>query len=369
MKIVLTGGGTAGHAIPNIALLPYLKTYFSEISYIGSENGIERELANKNKVTFYSIPTTKLKRSLSLSNLLIPFKLICGINHARKLLKQLVPDVVFSKGGYVSVPVVIAAHQLKIPVVSHESDLTMGLANKLTSKYCQSVCTSFSLTAQNLKNGVCTGSPIRNELLNGNKETVFKKHNLNRNKPTILVMGGSLGANAINTAIFSLAPTLCEKFNIIHIVGKGNVNNNISQKNYVQIEFTNNIQDYFSACDYVISRAGSNAIFEFLALKKPMILIPLPKDQSRGDQIQNAEYFESHGYALTFNQEKLSDTQALLNSIDKLILKQDYYINNMKKLKANNGTKNLFEQIKKVCENFKSKNSKNSWNLSNKKHT
>lgn len=339
-KIVFTGGGTAGHIMPNIALINDLKNK-AEMFYIGG-NGLEKDLIKKLNIPFYEITTTKLKRSLSISNLFIPFKLIKAIKEAKKLLKQIKPDVIFSKGGYVSLPVVFAAKKLKINVISHESDLTMGLANKLCSKKCKYVCTSFSETAKTLKNGVFTGTPLRKEIFCGNKENAKKLFKSYKNAPTLLIVGGSLGSKTINETVFMLLPKL-QNYNIIHIVGKNNLKK-FDFPNYVQLEFTNNIADLFSLADIVISRAGSNAIFEILALNKPNILIPLSKNASRGDQILNANYFKNKGYSCVILEEDLNET-SLLNNTNNVLKNKENYINKMKKSNVKLANKTIIDLL------------------------
>ena len=348
--IVLCGGGTAGHVMPNIALLPELKKHFKNICYIGSHNGIEKQIISEQKnINYYSISTVKLIRSLSLKNLLIPIKLLKGIIEAKKILKQLKPNIVFSKGGFVSVPVTIAAKQLSIPVVALESDLSLGLANKIILKQCKVMCCSFKETAQKLKNkGVYTLSPIRNQLFMGNKQIAKQTCKFNNNLPTLLVIGGSLGAKAINDVMFMCASEITKQFNVIHIVGKNNINKQLNLTNYYQIEFTSNIENYFALCDIVISRAGSNAIFEFLALKKPMLLIPLSKESSRGDQIENAKNFLNKGFAHVLYQEDLN-TKTLMTEINKLFNNKNTIIEKQKQYHGN-GVKNIVEQILKYCK-------------------
>ena len=325
-KIVFTGGGTAGHVIPNLALINDIKNN-AEIYYIGS-NGIEKEIIKNNKIAYYEITSTKLKRSLSISNFLIPFKLLKAIKQAKKILKKLKPDIIFSKGGYVALPVVFSAKKLNIPVICHESDMTLGLANKICKNKCKYICTSFEKTATNLKNGIFTGSPLRKEIFTGDKEKAKSLFKNFKKVPTILIFGGSLGSKVINEAIFNLLPKL-QNYNIIHIVGKNNLKK-FKYENYVQLEFTDKIYDLFSLADIIISRAGSNSINEILALKKPNILIPLSKKASRGDQILNANYFKEKGYSKVILEEDLNET-TLLNSIKEVLNNKDKYIENMKK--------------------------------------
>lgn len=330
-KVVFTGGGTGGHVYPNLAIIAEIKNK-AEIYYIGS-NGMEKEIVKRANIPYYEIKTCKFKRNFSFSNFLIPFKLLSSIKHAKKILKQLKPDVIFSKGGYVSLPVVIAGYFLKIKVISHESDLTLGLANKICLKFSQIMCTSFEQTAKNLgKKGVFTGSPLRKELLHGNKYNalkLFKKYNGN---PTVLIIGGSSGSKNINKLIFESIKKL-KNYNIIHLVGKNNINKELLNfDNYIQLEFSNNMQDLYALADIIISRAGSNVINEILALKKPNILIPLSKQASRGDQILNAEYFKELGYSYVLHEEDLS-TSVLIKAISEVLKNKNLYINNMKKSK------------------------------------
>lgn len=341
-KIVFTGGGTAGHVLPNLAIINDIKNK-AKIYYIGS-NGIEKELVTKNKIKYYSITSTKLKRSLSLSNFLIPFKLFKAIKEAKKTLNSIKPDIVFSKGGYVALPVVFAAKSLKIPVICHESDMTLGLANKLCKNKCLKICTSFEITAKNLKNGVFTGSPLRKEIFSGNKENAKKLFISYKAKPTILIVGGSLGSKTINEMVFKSLPKLKE-YNIIHICGKNNIKN-FNYNNYIALEYTDNIQDLFALADIVISRAGSNAIFEILALNKPNILIPLSKKSSRGDQIINAKYFEEKGYSKVILEENLNE-EVLVFSIKNVLKNKEQYLEKMKKSNVKVANQKIIELLMK----------------------
>lgn len=343
-KIVLTGGGTGGHVIPHLGLLRFLKDY--EIYYIGT-CGIEKSIIEKiPSIKFIEIEAVKLDRTKKLKNLLLPFKLIKSISYCKKILKQIKPDVIFSKGGFVSVPVVIAGKKCKAPVISHESDLSMGLANKIIYRYCNCMCTSFEQTAKGLKKAVFTGPPIRQELFEGNRQIGYDKTKLNPKLETILFMGGSTGALKLNKIIYESLPLLTQKYNVIHIVGKNKGDKNITFKNYCQLEYIDNIQDIFAISDYVVSRAGSNAIFEIAALKKPMLLIPLPKGASRGDQVENAKLFESLGYAKVCSQEGLTK-ESLIENIDTLIKDKQVLVSSLNKANFANGCQNIFEQIRK----------------------
>ncbi len=304
--IVLTGGGTAGHVTLNINLQKELNKHFEKIIYIGSKTGIEKTLINSNtNYNYKQITTTKLSRKRILSNLSIPFKLIKGIKEAKILLKKYNPSVIFSKGGYVGLPVVIAGKKLGIPVICHESDLTMGLANKLAKKYATKICTNFQSTAKsNGKKCVHTGMPLKLSSLS--KQEAKQKLGISTSKPILLVTGGSLGSKAINNFVFENINELTKDYFVLHLTGKGNLNKNISVKDYKQIEFTNDMWTIFKATTYAISRAGANTIVELLSNGILTIFIPLPKANSRGDQIENAKHMEKLGLSKTILQENLS---------------------------------------------------------------
>lgn len=306
MKILLTGGGTAGHVTPNLALLPFLRKQFDEIIYVGSKNGQERELLSPHTdIKFYTTSTAKLIRKNILKNLAIPFLLARGIRQAKKILIEESPDIIFSKGGYVSIPTAIAASKLKIPLICHESDFSLGLANRFIAKRAKYVCTTFSETAKTQKNGIWTGSPIRSELLLARREDSMKKLGLNQTKPVLLITGGSLGARVLNESVETILPKLVQQFQILHITGKGK-STNFNHRDYHQTEFAKNMEDFIASADIVVSRAGSNTIFELATLKKPMLLIPLPRGNSRGDQVENAMNYEKKGFARLLFEENLN---------------------------------------------------------------
>ncbi len=331
-RIVLTGGGTAGHVTPNIALLPKLKDLGYDIHYIGSYNGIEKKLIEACDIPYYGISSGKLRRYFDLKNFSDPFKVLKGFSEASKLLKELQPDVVFSKGGFVSVPVVIAAGRRKIPVVIHESDMTPGLANKLSFPSASKVCCNFPETMAHLPKGkaVLTGSPIREELLTGNREKALAFTGLSGTKPVVLIIGGSLGSVIVNEAVRSVLPKLLERFDVIHLCGKGKLDQTLTALNgYVQYEYiSEELKDLFALSDIVISRAGANSICEFLALRKPSLLIPLSAAASRGDQILNARSFERQGYAAVLEEEELNG-ETLLQALQTLWENRESYISAM----------------------------------------
>ncbi len=303
-KIVLTGGGTAGHVTPHFALLPYLKKHFDEIIYLGVNGGIEQGLALDKNLEFFGITATKLKRGFHLENLGIPFKLVSSIGEAKKILKEVKPNVVFSKGGYVGLPVTVAAKSLKIPVVLHESDLSLGLSNKLALPFADKLLTTFNNTAKKYKKGEFVGAIVREELFKISKEEGRKYYKFLTNKPVILITGGSQGAKILNDTVHKILPSLLNQFNVLHLVGKGNASN-INYNGYKQVEFTD-MKYAYAVSDYCISRAGSNTAFELLFLNIPSILVPLPKGNSRGDQIDNALFFKEKGVFKVIMQENLT---------------------------------------------------------------
>ena len=333
-KIVLTGGGTAGHVTPNLALLPHLQEAGFEVTYMGSYDGIEKKLIADFNIPYKGIATGKFRRYLDAKNLTDPFRVIKGFGEARKYLKEIQPDVVFSKGGFVTVPVVRAAASLKIPCILHESDMTPGLANKLCIPVAQKVCCNFPETLKTLPEGkaVLTGSPIREELTQGNKLLGLDLCGFTANKPVLMVMGGSQGSAAVNKAVREALPQLLETFQVVHLCGKGKLDNiYLTTPGYKQFEYIKaELKDLFAMADVVISRAGANAICELLALKKPNILIPLPTAGSRGDQLLNAASFEAQGFSIVINEDDLT-TNLLVSKVKELYEKRTDYANVMGK--------------------------------------
>lgn len=327
-KIVLTGGGTAGHVTPNIALLPALSRAGYEISYMGSYDGIEKKLIADFAIPYTGISTGKLRRYLDIKNLTDPFRVLKGFAEARKYLKEYRPDVVFSKGGFVSVPVVRAAAALGIPCIIHESDMTPGLANKLCFPVAEKICCNFPETMQMLPEGkaVLTGSPIRAELAQGNKIAGLDMCGFTANKPVIMVIGGSLGAANVNKAVRDSLPRLLEDFQVVHLCGKDKIDNLLlATPGYKQFEYIKaELKDLFAMADIVISRAGANSICELLALKKPNLLIPLPAASSRGDQLLNAASFEAQGFSIVINEDDLT-TELLVTKVQELFCNRQSY--------------------------------------------
>ncbi len=331
-KIVLTGGGTAGHVTPNIALLPSLKEAGFEVHYIGSYEGIEKKLIEDMGIPYYGISSGKLRRYFDMKNFSDPFRVVKGFGEANRILKKIQPDIVFSKGGFVTVPVVMAAKKNKIPAIIHESDMTPGLANKLCIPSASKVCCNFKETFELLPEGkaVLTGTPIRKELFEGDAKKAAEFCGLSTDKPTILVVGGSSGSVVINNAVRESLDEILKNYQVIHLCGKDHLDESLKEKKgYVQFEYiSKELRDLFALSDLVISRAGANAICELLALKKPNILIPLSMAASRGDQILNARSFKKNGFSYVLEEEELTTT-SLLNAIRDVATHKDEYIKAM----------------------------------------
>lgn len=331
-KIILTGGGTAGHVTPNIALIPELQKRGYEIHYIGSKEGIEKELISNFDIPYYGISSGKLRRYFDLKNFTDPFRIIKGFAEAGKIIKEVKPDVIFSKGGFVTVPVVKAAVKKKVPCVLHESDISPGLANRLCIPSATAICANFPETLEHLPKDKAhlTGSPIRSELFSGNRLAGLEFCGFSADKPVILVIGGSLGSVRVNEAVRAILPQLLEKYQIIHLCGKDKIDPSLQgTPGYVQYEYIQKeLSDLLDAADFVISRAGANAICELLALHKPNILIPLSLEASRGDQILNAASFEKQGFSYVIKEEELM-SERLLQAISHVDTHKDEYKNAM----------------------------------------
>lgn len=352
-RIILTGGGTAGHVTPNMALVPNLKEAGYDIHYIGSYNGMERKLIEEIGIPYHGISSGKLRRYFDVKNFSDPFKVLKGYGEASRLIKKLKPDIVFSKGGFVTVPVVLAAKRRKVPVIIHESDITPGLANKLSIPAATKVCCNFPETLAHLPadKAVLSGSPIRKELFSGSKEEGLRICGFDDSKPVLMAMGGSLGAVAINNALRNNLDALLEQFQIIHLCGKGNYDHSLEdKKGYKQFEYAKKeLTHLFAATDLIISRAGANAICELLALKKPNILIPLPATQSRGDQLLNAASFEKSGYSYVLQEEEMTD-DTLLKAVRYVYDEREEYIQTLKESKLNDSIAIIMDLIKKYSK-------------------
>ena len=330
-KIVFTGGGTAGHVTPNIALIDFMQAQGYEIAYIGSKDGIEKQLITELGVPYYGVSSGKLRRYFSWKNFTDPFRVLKGCHEARKIMKELKPDVCFSKGGFVSVPVVRAAAKCKVPTVIHESDMTPGLANRIGMHYADKVCCNFEETLPHLKGkGVHTGTPIRKELFLGSREEGLKTVGFSADKPVILCVGGSTGSVVLNNAVRSILPKLLPDFQVLHLCGKGKSDPSITLSGYVQLEYANReMKDFLAMADVVISRAGANAICELLALRKPNLLIPLSKNASRGDQILNADSFKAQGFSEVLYEEDITE-ETLYDALRTVYDNRENYIGTMR---------------------------------------
>lgn len=353
-KIVLTGGGSAGHVTPNIALLPSLREAGYKITYMGSYDGIERRLVEDFGLPYVGIATGKFRRYLDLQNLTDPFRVIKGFGEARRFLKKYHPDVVFSKGGFVAVPVVRAAASLGIPCIIHESDMTPGLANKICIPVARKVCCNFPETLKLLPGdkAVLTGSPIRAELAQGNKLAGLDMCGFNANTPVVMVIGGSLGAANVNKAVRAALPSLLGDFQVVHLCGKDKVDNLLlNTPGYRQFEYVKaELKDLFAMADVVISRAGANAICELLALKKPNILIPLPASSSRGDQLLNARSFEAQGFSIVIGEDDLT-TELLVDKVHELYFSRQTFRDAMNDSGQMDSIRTILRLIEEcVCE-------------------
>lgn len=353
-KIILTGGGTAGHVTPNIALIPTLKKEGYEIFYIGSYEGIERAMIEKLGIHYVGIASGKLRRYFSLKNFTDPFRVLKGFSEAKKAIKEIKPDIVFSKGGFVTVPVVYAAKKLGIPVIIHESDMTPGLAIKLSIPKADKVCTNFPETVKLLPEdkAILTGIPIREELFKGDRDKGLHFLGFTGEKPILLVMGGSLGSMNVNQAIRSILDELTKKFDVVHLCGRGKLDESLSGKEgYVQFEYLDKeLRDIFKVADVAISRAGANAIFEILAQKLPNLLIPLSMNASRGDQILNAKSFKKQGFSDLLLEEEMTD-EKLLAKINKVYENREKYKKKMENSSQRDAISKIVDLIKELSSN------------------
>ena len=352
-KIVMTGGGTGGHVTPNLALIPRLQADGWEVHYIGAANSVEQQLISKLPgVHFYAVAVGKLRRYFDLKNFSDPFRVIKGIAQATGIIRRIKPNVVFSKGGFVSVPVVYGARLNHVPVVTHESDLTPGLANKLCLPFACVQCCTFPEAVQYARGkGVHTGTPIRPEVLSGNRESGLKRFGFDRNLPVLMVVGGSSGAQAINECVRAALTELTETFQVLHLCGKGNLSAEYEGvHNYVQREYLDEeMADAYACADVLISRAGSNSLCEILALRKPALLIPYPLDASRGDQVLNAQSFASRGLSRVLQQSDMNP-QTLVAGVIALYHDRGSLYDAMDAEPTANGVDNVLAQIYKYAK-------------------
>ena len=346
-RIILTGGGTAGHVTPNIALIPKLQELGYTIHYIGSYNGIEKELIAKLDIPYHGISSGKLRRYLSFQNITDIFRIVKGFHEAKALVRSLKPDVIFSKGGFVTVPVVRAGRRYKVPIIIHESDMTPGLANRLSNSSAWKVCCNFPETVAHLPKdkAVLTGLPMRKELLEGNALKGRNFLGFHVEKPILLVMGGSTGSVVVNEVVRKALPLLLEQYQVVHLCGKGKMDATVYYNGYRQYEYLDHeLRDVLQACDLVVTRAGANAICELLALKKPNLLIPLSAKASRGDQILNAHSFEAQGYSIVIHEQDLT-ADSLIKHIEKLYQNRDQFISRMNQSKQQDAVSLIIDLI------------------------
>jgi UDP-N-acetylglucosamine--N-acetylmuramyl-(pentapeptide) pyrophosphoryl-undecaprenol N-acetylglucosamine transferase len=352
-KIMFTGGGSAGHVTVNLALIPRFRAEGWEIDYIGSRNGIEKQLLEQlPDVAYFGIATGKLRRYMDWQNVKDPLKVVQGVVQAYRIIKRRKPDVVFSKGGFVSVPVVLGAWLNQVPVLIHESDITPGLANRIAIPFSTVVCTTFPETAARLKDGKAryVGAVVREELKCGDARRGRAFCRFTAEKPVLLIMGGSLGSRKINETVRSGLKSLTDRFQIVHLCGRGQVEASMESPSYRQFEYLNEeLPDVLAMADVVLSRAGANAIFEFLSMRKPMLLVPLTKEQSRGDQILNARSFETAGYCEVIYEERMTE-QSLVAGLRRLYDNRGEYIENMKGREQIDALTQVFELIKRTAK-------------------
>lgn len=345
--MVLTGGGTAGHVMPNLAIIPKLKEMGFSVEYIGTKDGMERDIIGRTHLPYHIISAGKLRRYLSFKNLTDSARVLKGYCQAKSILKKIKPAAVFSKGGFVGVPVVLAASKLRIPVVLHESDFTPGLANRLCIPRADKVCVAFEPTLKAIPQGkgIYTGLPIRAALLQGDRARGLALCGFTGVKPVLLIMGGSMGARAVNDALDAVMPNLADRFDVAHIRGRGNMLDCCEGKGYKQFCFVDaELPDLYAAADIMISRAGATAVFEILALALPALLIPLPRAVSRGDQLLNAAYFKERGFSHVIEQEALTP-EVILKAVETLYAQRETLREAMKREAVGDAAQRVAEVI------------------------
>ncbi|WP_025385466.1 undecaprenyldiphospho-muramoylpentapeptide beta-N-acetylglucosaminyltransferase [Legionella oakridgensis] len=351
-KIILTGGGTAGHVTPNIALIEVLQAEGWQVHYIGSPDGVEKEMIMAVQIPYHEVSSGKLRRYFSWKNFIDPIKIMAGIVQSYFLIRKLKPDVVFSKGGFVAFPVVVGAWLNRIPVIAHESDMSPGLANRLSFPFVDKICVTFAAAQKHFKRPdkvVVTGTPIRETLFHGNKTKGLALCGFHEDKPCLLVIGGSQGSNAMNACVRKALGLLCKQFQVIHLCGKGKIDPSLtSQQGYCQLEYAKEeLADLFAASQLIISRSGANSLYEILALTKPHILIPLSRRASRGDQIQNARYFQQQNISVVIDEEKLTP-EALMAAVDEVGAHENEIIEKIKALNIHSATDHIMAIIREV---------------------
>jgi len=349
--ILFTGGGTAGHVTPNLALIHAARARGWQVSYVGSAQGIEHEMVQAQQVPYFAVASGKLRRYFDWQNFIDPFKLLLGVCQAFVLCLRLKPDVVFSKGGFVSVPVVVAAWLTRIPVISHESDVTPGLANRLAYPFCRRICLTFEVSRRHLPEAkvLLTGTPVRNTITSGEARRGREALGLNGVKPVLLVFGGSLGAGAINRQVRAVLPELLATFDVVHVAGRGNIDPSLAQSDYVQREFIGDeFGDVLAAADVVVSRAGANSLYELFLLRKPHLLIPLGSGASRGDQLVNAATFEQAGYSRVIQEAALTDA-GFVSAVQDLLTDAEQLSEAMSSFPRPDSERMILAEIEQYC--------------------
>ena len=350
-RIVLTGGGTAGHVTPHLSLIPRLREMGYEIHYIGTESGIEHQMIAKfPDITYHAVKSGKLRRYFSLQNFIDPFKVVWGALQSVAAIARIKPNVCLSKGGFVSVPVVVGAWLCRVPTICHESDLTPGLANRICSRFALKVCTTFAECAKALgAKGVHTGTPLRPELFKGSRAAGLALSGFDGSKPILLMTGGSLGAQSVNKCLRESLPALLPHMDVLHLCGKGNLDESLMDtKGYCQKEFlSEEMPDALAVADIVLSRAGSNTLSELLALHKPMLLVPYPLSASRGDQVENAKSYAAQGLARVLMQEDMT-AQSMTDGLLKLLNEKDELLEALKAYPIKDGTDKVLELIRQA---------------------
>ncbi len=355
-KILFTGGGSSGHVTPNLAIINYCQSQGWNASYIGSHQGIEKDIIGRTHLPYSAITTAKLRRHFSWQNFIAPFKVLYGIHQAFWHCRRIKPNIVFSKGGFVAFPVVLGAWLNRIPVIAHESDLTPGLANRMSFPFAKFICVTFKESVKYFKSQQkikVTGTPIRAELFQGDAKKGLALCHFNNEKPVLLIIGGGLGSDAINNGIRNILPQLLSQYQIVHVCGKGKTNASFNDRiGYKQFDYLNEeLADVFACTDCVISRAGANTLYEILALKKPNVLIPLSKKASRGDQIINAQNFAEQGYSKVITEESLKNSDILLNTINDVFQQKNEIINKLNQFNIPDSVRLIYELIEKEAKN------------------
>ncbi|MFZ4076785.1 MAG: undecaprenyldiphospho-muramoylpentapeptide beta-N-acetylglucosaminyltransferase [Legionellaceae bacterium] len=350
-RVVFTGGGTAGHVTPNIALIDALKKEKPDcdIHYVGSPDGVERQMITELNIPYHAVRSGKLRRYFSLKNFLDPFNLLWGLIQSYVLLHRLKPSIVFSKGGFVAFPVVVAAWLHRIPVIAHESDLSPGLANRLSYPFVKTICVTFAAAKTYFKHQEkvdVTGTPIRAELLQGHRTEGLALCGFYSDKPCLLVMGGSQGSRALNRVVRAALDDLTHQFQVIHICGQGNIDETfLKRPDYCQFDYVNEgLADLFAATDVVVSRAGANSLYELLVLNLPHVLVPLSLQSSRGDQIQNAKFFEKEGVSTVIDEQALTP-ERFIKAVNEVYLKREEIANKIRALQIGSATEVILNKI------------------------